>query len=85
MEPGSDHHCHCEERSDVAISWYYLYYCIALPGIVPGDCHGPKVPRNDTVVVTQVRSRCCAKQQFIFLALSNFACYNKITKLWRFL
>ncbi len=28
MEPGSDHHCHCEEQSDVAISWYYLYYCI---------------------------------------------------------
>ena len=34
--------------------------------IIPGDCHGPKGPRNDTVTVTQVRSRYCAKQQFTF-------------------
>ena len=37
--------------------------------IIPGDCHGPKGPRNDTVTVTQVRSRYCAKQQF---TLPNF-------------
>ena len=67
MAPGCTHHCHCEERSDVAISWYHFTHCTALLEIVPGDCHGPKGPRNDTVTVTQVRSRYCAKQQFIFL------------------
>ena len=31
--------CHCEERSDVAISWYNLSYCSAFFNVVPGDCH----------------------------------------------
>ena len=34
--------CHCEERSDVAISWYDLSGCCAVLDIVPGDSHvGP--------------------------------------------
>ena len=48
----------------MAISRYYFTHCTALLEIVPGDCHGPKGPRNDTVVVAQVRNRYCAKQQF---------------------
>ena len=32
--------CHCEEQSDVAISWYNLSYCSVLSNVVPGDCHG---------------------------------------------
>ena len=31
--------CHCEERSDVAISWYNLSYRSAFFNVVPGDCH----------------------------------------------
>ncbi len=49
----------------MAISRYHFTHCTALLEIVPGDCHGPKGPRNDTVVVAQVRNRYCAKQQFI--------------------
>ena len=48
----------------MAISRYHFTHCTALLEIVPGDCHGPKGPRNDTVVVTQLRNRYCAKQQF---------------------
>ena len=48
----------------MAISQYHFTHCTALLEIVPGDCHGPKGPRNDTVVVAQVRNRYCAKQQF---------------------
>ena len=51
----------------MAISRYHFTHCTALLEIVPGDCHGPKGPRNDTVVVAQVRNRFCAKQQFISL------------------
>ena len=36
-----NYHCHCEERSDVAISWYYPPKHTAVLKIVPGDCHGP--------------------------------------------
>ena len=32
--------CHCEERSDVAISWYELTHCCALRWMIPGDYHG---------------------------------------------
>ena len=49
----------------MAISRYHFTHCTALLEIVPGDCRGPKGPRNDTVVVAQVRNRYCAKQQFI--------------------
>ena len=31
--------CHCEEQSDVAISWYHVSFCTAKTNIVPGDCH----------------------------------------------
>ena len=63
----------------MAISRYHFTHCTALLEIVPGDCQevncpkgareatlgcGPKGPRNDTVVVAQVRNRYCAKQQF---------------------
>ena len=48
----------------MAISRYHFTHCTALLEIVPGDCHGPKGPRNDTVVVAQVRNRYCANQQF---------------------
>ena len=34
---------------DVAISGYYLYECMALSEMVPGDSHGPNGPRNDRV------------------------------------
>ena len=38
IEPGCNYHCHCEERSDAAISWYDLPVCCAgikmLPGVV---------------------------------------------------
>ena len=34
--------------------------------IAPGDCHGPKGPHNDTVVVGRVHRRYRCKQQFIF-------------------
>ena len=41
--------CYCEERSGVAISRYHPPRCIAKFKIVPGDCHGPKGPRNDMI------------------------------------
>ena len=47
---------------DVAIPRYYPPTCNALQSNIPGDCHGPKGPRNDRVVVTQVHHRCCCKQ-----------------------
>ena len=37
--PSSELPCHCEERSDVAISWYYPPKRTAEFKIVPGDCH----------------------------------------------
>ena len=36
----------------MAISWYHSSTCGAVTNIVPGDCHGPKGPRNDTVVIS---------------------------------
>ena len=39
--------CHCEERSDVAISRYDVCSCAAVRWMVPGDSHGPNGPRND--------------------------------------
>ena len=56
-QPGSDHHCHCEERSDVAISWYivcwqkpskYRTISIGAPTLLLGqsmDCTG-RLPRR---------------------------------------
>ena len=32
--------------------------------MLPGDCHGPKGPRNDTVEAGQTHHRYCYKQQF---------------------
>ena len=65
MGAGYDYHCHCEERSDAAISWYDSSVCYAVIKILPGDCHGPKGPRNDTVVEGELRSLYKDKQQFI--------------------
>ena len=33
VRTGIDHHCHCEERSDVAISWYGVGICKILQEI----------------------------------------------------
>ena len=66
MGAGYDYHCRCEERSDAAISWYDLPVCCAGIKMLPGDCHGPNGPRNDTVVVSGLRISYSAKQQFIF-------------------
>ena len=64
QSPGTNSKNRCtkgEVRAKIAPS---ISRC-AFRYIIPGDCHGPKGPRNDTVTVTQVRSRYCAKQQFI--------------------
>ena len=33
---------------DAAISWYHLPNRTAEADLVPGDCHGPDGPRNDS-------------------------------------
>ena len=50
---------------DAAISWYDPSVCCAEIKMLPGDCHGPKGPRNDTVVVGELRSLYKDKHQFI--------------------
>ena len=81
MGAGYGYHCHCEERSDVAISWYDLSVCYAGIKIPPGDCHGPKGPRNDTVVVGGLRSLYRGKKQFISSA-NGVTYYEETTHHW---
>ena len=57
--------------------------------MIPGDCHGPKGPRNDTVVVGELRSLYKGKQQFIItkviLMLTKEELHKKIEGGVRFL
>ena len=38
-------------HTGVAISRYKVCFCYAVRWIVPGDCHGPKGPRNDRLLL----------------------------------
>ena len=51
----------------MAISWYDLSICCVGMKMLPGDCHGPNGPRNDTVAVGGLRSRYFGNQQFTSL------------------